>query len=236
MRIKAVLFDLHGTLAYVPSPFSDDNASDFLVSRGYEVYPQGWKAAWHYVGFIDYPKYGYRTWKSFLERVSYRFGIRLDLETLTKLAELYEEAGWRRYPDVQSAFAKAKEAGLKTAIITTIARFKFKKALKPIWDKIDLVVDGNTFHCEKSNPKIYLKALEILGVEPCQAVMVGDEIQLDILLPKGLGIKAVFLDREEKNAGCPHADAVVNNLNEAVETIIGKFGEETKNAERASNV
>jgi phosphoglycolate phosphatase-like HAD superfamily hydrolase len=46
MQIKAVCFDLHGTLVYVAKPISEKSASDLLVSRGYEVYPQALDAAW----------------------------------------------------------------------------------------------------------------------------------------------------------------------------------------------
>jgi len=56
MHIKAVCFDLYGALAVVENAMSEAQASDFLVSRGYEVYPQALEAAWHYVSFVDYPQ------------------------------------------------------------------------------------------------------------------------------------------------------------------------------------
>jgi len=39
--IRAVLFDLHGTLAYVENPVSDFEISDYLFSGGYKVFKQG---------------------------------------------------------------------------------------------------------------------------------------------------------------------------------------------------
>lgn len=132
MRIKAVCFDLYGTLAYVADPVSDESASDFLVSRGYEVYPQALAAAWRYVSFIDYPRYGYENWKAEIQRVLYRLSIKTNKETLNGLVRLYENAKWTRFPEVEDAVKKAKKYGLKTAIVTTIARFKFEEALRPI--------------------------------------------------------------------------------------------------------
>jgi FMN phosphatase YigB (HAD superfamily) len=70
---------------------------------------------------------------------------------------------------------------------------------------------------------MYRKVLEVLNVKPEEAVMIGDDVPTDILLPKRLGINAILLDREGKSEECPQADAVVNNLNEAVEIIIRKF-------------
>jgi len=66
--------------------------------------------------------------------------------------------------------------------------------------------------------------LEILNVKPQEAVMIGDNIPIDIILPKKLELKAILLDREEKNKECLEADAVVNGLNKTLETIIRKFG------------
>ena len=39
LMVEAVLFDLHGTLAYVDNPVSDIEISEYLFSRGYEVSP-----------------------------------------------------------------------------------------------------------------------------------------------------------------------------------------------------
>ena len=69
LRIRAVLFDLYGTLTYVENPVSDQEASDFLLSSGYEVSPQQFKASWAFVAFVDYPRYGYGGSRSFLRRV-----------------------------------------------------------------------------------------------------------------------------------------------------------------------
>ena len=127
MRIKAVCFDLYGTLAYVAEPVSEKSASDFLVSRGYDVYPQALAATWQYVSFVDYPKYGYRNWNTLIQRVLQRLSIKADKETLTELSRLYENAKWTRFPDVKDAFEKAEKLRLRTAIVTTIARSNLRK-------------------------------------------------------------------------------------------------------------
>ena len=43
-------------------------------------------------------------------------------------------------------------------------------------------MDGNTFHCEKSGPKIYVRTLQALRVRPEEAVMIGDELEGDVLI------------------------------------------------------
>ncbi len=219
MNIKAVLFDLHGTLAYVINPVTEQEASDFLVSRGYEVYPQTFMAAWRFVAFIDYPKYGYKDFRSFLKRLLWRINVRVDKETLDGLAKLFERSQFELFPDAIEAVKKAKGHGLKTAIVTTIARFKFQRALQPLLPCLDTVVTGYEARCEKSNPEMFRRTLEILNVRPSEAVMIGDDVPIDILIPKKLGIRTILLDREHKMSESQSSDAVVENLIEAVKII-----------------
>jgi len=223
MVVKAVLFDLYGTLAYVPNPISDWVVSDFLVSRGYEVYPQTFNTAWRVVAFIDYPKYGYRNYRQFFQRVLQQLKVKVDNATLDELVRMFEQGGYELYPDAAKALATAKDYKFKTAVVTTVARFNYEKAFVPIIRYIDVVMDGYKAGCEKTNPKMYRKTLETLKVAPSEAVMIGDDLEVDIMLPKKLGIHAILLDREGKIQHNPSADAVVKDLNEAIETVVKRF-------------
>jgi len=225
VKIKAVLFDLYGTLAYVENPVTETEISEHLFSKGYEVSPQQLKAARAFVSFIDYPKYGYKNWRSYFSKIFWRLKVKVNEETLNTIVGLLESKPYQLYPDVAGAVIKAKESGFKTAIVTTIACFQFKKAIQPIRNYFDFIMTGYEAGCDKTNPKMYRKVLEILNARPEEAVMIGDDAPIDIILPKKLGINAIFLNREGKNVECPQADAVINNLNKAVETIIRKFGE-----------
>lgn len=220
MVIKAVLFDLYGTLAYLKNPVSDWAVSDFFVNGGYEVYPQTFNTAWRVVGFIDYPKYGYRNYHQFLRRVLQRLKVKADNATLDGLVKLFERSRFELYPDASKALATAKEYQFKTAVVTTIARFQYENAFSPIIRYIDVVMDGYKAGCEKTNPKMYRKTLETLKVAPSEAVMIGDDLEIDVMLPKRLGIHAMLLDREGKIGYNPPADAVIRDLNEAVEIIL----------------
>jgi putative hydrolase of the HAD superfamily len=225
VKIKAVLFDLYGTLAHVENPVTQTEISEYLFTRGYEVSPQQLKAAWTFVSFIDYPKYGYKNWRSYFSRIFWRLKVEVNEETLNTIVGLLESKPYELYPDAAGAVIEAKESEFKTAIVTTIAYFQFKKAVQPIRDYFDFIMTGYEAGCDKTNSKMYRKVLEILNVRPEEAVMIGDDVPIDIILPKKLGINAILLGREGKHVECSHADAVINSLNEAVETIIRKFGE-----------
>jgi HAD superfamily hydrolase (TIGR01549 family) len=193
---------------------------------GYEVSMQQLNAAWAFVAFVDYPNYGYKSWLTFFSRILWRLKIKVDEKALNTLVKLLENRQrYKLYSDAMEAVPKAKENGFKTALVTTIAYFQFKEALKPIKRYFNLIMTGYEAKCDKSNPKMYKRVLEILDVKPEEAIMIGDNMLIDIMLPKKLDINAILLDREKKITECTQADAIVHNLNEAVETVIRKSRE-----------
>jgi FMN phosphatase YigB (HAD superfamily) len=218
VTLRAILFDLHGTLAHQENRATEKEVSELLSRKGYNVSPQSLKAAWAFASFIDYPKYGYGNWHAFLSRIFWRLKTKVDVETLESIVKLFEANPYELYRDAGRAVAVAKEQGFKTAIVTTIARFQFEKAIAPIRENLDYVMSGYEAGCDKSNPEMYRKVLEILKVKPEEAVMIGDELDLDVLLPKSLGIKAMLLDRERRHRG-KLVDAFVYDLDEAVQAI-----------------
>jgi len=223
VKIKAVLFDMHGTLVHVENDVTEEEISDYLFNKGYEVSPQQLRAARAFVSFIDYPKYGYKSWRSFFSRIFWRLKVKVGSETLQAIVKLLESRPYKLYSDAAEAVPKAKQVGFKTATVTTIAYFQFKKAIEPIKKYFDFIMTGYEAGCDKTNPRMYRKVLEILNVKPEEAIMIGDDPPVDVVLPKRLGIKSILLNREKNNIECPQAEAVVNDLNEAVEIIIRKF-------------
>jgi len=167
MELKAALFDLYGTLAYVRNPTSSEEISEFLLEHGCEVYPQSLDAASHYVSMIDYPKHGYDSWKAYLMQVLYRLDTKIDTKTLEELATIYQK---RRtltlFQDAAPAVRKVKKLNLKTAIVTTIAHFCFFHAIQLIRQQFDVITTGYEAKCEKSNPKMHRQTLKKLGVIP----------------------------------------------------------------------
>lgn len=221
MVLKAALFDLHDTLAYLSNPLSSEEVSEFLLEHGCEVYPQSWDAASHYVGMIDYPKHGYSNRQAFLKQVLRRLDTQIDNESLQNLASLYDQRNvYTLFPDTTPAVLKAKQLGLKTAIVTTIPDFVFYSAIEPIKDCFDVIMTGYKAGCEKSNPVMHRKTLKELDVIPDQAVMIGDELLVDVKIPKKLGLRTILLDRKNTRQSKPdEADDKASTLTEAMTTV-----------------
>lgn len=224
MNLKAILFDLHDTLAYLENPLNSEEVSDFLVGLGYEVYPQSWDAAYHYTGMVDYPKHGYSNRRAFLKQILRRLEVEVDSDTLEKLVQLYDRRNrYSLFSDATTALREAKQLGLKTAIVTTIPDFVFSSAITPIRDCFDVVMTGRRAGCEKSNPSMHKQTLNELKVIPEQAVMIGDELLVDIKIPKRLGMHTILLDRLNEFKKKPHeADRRAKTLIEAM-TIVEEW-------------
>jgi len=215
--LRAILFDLHGTLGYVKNPVPAEEFCTYLQSRGYGVYPQSFAAASNYVAMVTYPKHGYSNFEDFYSEVLKMLRVKVEADTVLGLSKRFaEREQFQPYPDAESALLIAREHGMKTAIVTTIARFRFENLLRKIGQHVDVVMDGFEAGCEKSNPLIYLKVLRALGVHPSQAVMIGDDEKLDIALPKRLGLKAILLKRKGGTQIKTKADGTALSLTQGV--------------------
>ena len=54
---------------------------------------------------------------------------------------------------------------------------------------------AHSFGCAKPDPAIFQAACEALGVDPEQAVYVGDDLQLDVVAAQNAGLQAVWMNR-----------------------------------------
>ena len=68
-------------------------------------------------------------------------------------------------------------------------------------DHVDFVVDSGAVGVEKPDPAIFRIACERAGVQPEEAVHVGDIYEIDILGARAAGIRAVLIDPDGRHTG-----------------------------------
>lgn len=200
VHVRAVFFDLHATLAaFRPhfGPPDPEHISRLLHDRGLSVSPKAWEDALAQIHHFDYPRYGYTSWESYIGRAFEITRAKPNELTFEAVVREYQRTRWNSLPFAKDAVRRAKKLGLKTALVTSIARFRFERDLRSILDRIDFLVDGNTFHCDKSGPEIYLRTLQALKAKPGEAVMIGDELEGDVLIPTRIGMRAILVHREK---------------------------------------
>jgi HAD superfamily hydrolase (TIGR01509 family) len=96
----------------------------------------------------------------------------------------YEQIGdarnWQPYPDTRATLELLRDRGIPVAVVSNIAF-----DLRPVFDHVGLVdlvdefvlsyVEGSM----KPDPKLFRIACERLGVEPADALMIGDSAEAD---------------------------------------------------------
>jgi putative hydrolase of the HAD superfamily len=102
---------------------------------------------------------------------------------------------WCAVPEqTGEALARLKAAGLRLGVVSN-SEGKVAEALEAarLRDYFDVVVDSGLIGIEKPDPRIFEAALDVLGLEPEEALYVGDLYDIDIVGARAAGIEAVLL-------------------------------------------
>ncbi|MFI6673659.1 HAD family hydrolase [Kribbella sp. NPDC050470] len=107
------------------------------------------------------------------------------------------QASWTAYPDAKPALEVARRNGLRIGILTNGSTKQQNAKLTAIGlaDLIDVVCTSESLGVSKPDPQAYLQTCQALGVEPADTVMIGDNLELDVLAARQVGLTAHHLDR-----------------------------------------
>lgn len=115
------------------------------------------------------------------------------------------EAGWTVYADAVQGLRAVREAGLRAVVLTNgngdHQRSKLDRLA--LTDEIDELIAGDTLPVGKPDPRAFAHALERLGADKHDVVMVGNSLENDIRGAQAVGIDAVLVDRDDAQ---PDAD------------------------------
>lgn len=118
------------------------------------------------------------------------------------------------YPDTVPTLEWLKGEGYKLGVITSGPEYqRLKLRLTGLLDYFDVVVTREDVNAIKPEPRIFIYALESLGVESGEAMMVGDSLSQDVYGAKNVGMTAVWINREGTK-GYNMADYEIRTLHE----------------------
>ena len=92
--------------------------------------------------------------------------------------KLVDPASWTPYPDAAAALNGLRANGIKTAVVSNIA-FDLRPALAAAGAGVDEYVLSFEVGAVKPDPAIFRTALDRLGVDAADALMVGDSEEAD---------------------------------------------------------
>jgi putative hydrolase of the HAD superfamily len=135
-------------------------------------------------------------------------------------AELYhrfaDARAWELYPDVVPALEAMRGAGLRLAVVSNFdERLSGILAGLGLHDRVDAVVVSSELGVAKPDAAIFRHALGRLGVQPREAIHVGDHALEDVEGAQGAGMAALHLQRGAPGSGCSDLLAAA----EAIEAV-----------------
>jgi putative hydrolase of the HAD superfamily len=215
--LRAVLFDVDFTLARPGPELGPEGYVRAGERHGLRLEPTRYEAA-RDAALVDlrrHPELEHddEIWFRFTERIVRGMGGDADSAyacavEITRAWERHEN--FELYDDVPDALAALRSAGLRLGLISNSARdvreFARHHALE-----VDAGI--SSFHHGRSKPheSIFRAVLDLLEVDPPEAVMVGDTIADDIEGALALGMRAILLDRERAH---PDFEPRIETLNE----------------------
>lgn len=225
MDLKAVLFDLGGTLVKTAPPpeIIRRMLEAYGVKKPIDVISAAHKKAEENLVLEDYNLPYYDFWIKWNKIILEDMGI---LENADFLARALSEEWWDNadvelYPDAQETLPRLKEAGLKIGIITN----GFEKDIEDILARFnlagffDVAIGIDTVRKPKPCREIFLHALRILKVQPYEALYVGDDLEKDYFGALRAGFRAILLDREDL---VKENVAKIKNIGDLLDLIIKK--------------
>ena len=201
-ELKAVLFDVDFTLARPGPELGPEGYVRAGERHGLTLDPLRYEAA-RDAALVDlhrHPELEHddEIWFRFTERIIRGMGGEAD-SAYDCAVEITR--GWERhenfdlYDDVRETFAALRAAGLSIGLVSNSARDVREFARH---HELDVDAGISSFHHGRSKPhaSIFRVVLDLLGVEPAEAVMVGDQVADDVEGALAAGMRAILLDRE----------------------------------------
>lgn len=222
LEIKAVLFDLDGTL------LDRDTSLVLFVRDQYDRYSQLQMIEKEdfVQRFIEIDDHGY-VWKDKVyQQLITEFSI--DGIEWTNLLDDYLNNFQRHcvgFPKLMSMLTDLKSNGIKLALVSNgYGQFQYDnfKALG-ISDLFDEVLISEWEGLRKPDPAIFIRALSKLRIEAKEALFVGDHPENDISASRKIGMKTAWKRNDAISSGV-EADVIINGLEELTQYVLS-YGE-----------
>lgn len=113
------------------------------------------------------------------------------------------EAGWRAHDEAPGVVAELEAAGYALGSLTNGPREMQERKLEVtgLAAQVPVLVAIDDLGVGKPDPRVFLRACELLGTDPARTVYVGDELDVDALAARRASLHGVWLDRPEARRG-----------------------------------
>ena len=218
---RAVLFDVDFTLIHPGPAFQGTGYRDFCARHGVEVEAGKFeRAVAQAAALLDAgpgaydPEIFIRYTGRIIEAMG---GSGPGVDRAAR--DIYDEWAachhFELYEDVPATLRDIRERGMRIGLISNTQRclstFADHFALSGL---IDAWLSSADHGYMKPHPSIFAAALERIGAQPGEAVMVGDSLPHDIAGALSIGMRGVLIARSHRPAAVPQGLPVIESLRE----------------------
>ena len=190
VKPKLILFDFSGTLAYLSRPVNFKGFFDSLKNFGIEIKTDKEVKTFSSL-FADLLGRA-KNWLDFSEKLFEKLVEKPERKIIEKLARFLEKnVSFELYDDVKEIL----DLPYKKAILSANAEFLIKGLGL---EKFFRIFTPRETKFLKPDPRAFLTVLKKLKIKPKEVIMVGNEIERDLIPAQELGLEAILIDRENK--------------------------------------
>jgi HAD superfamily hydrolase (TIGR01549 family) len=205
VNVRAVLFDVDFTLCRPGPELSAERYARIAERHGITLdtarYAEARETA--VLNLKRHPELHHdeSIWHRFTEEIF--IGLGGPKEFASECATEIEE-GWgvsenfELFEDVLPVLDELRAAELRIAVVSNGIRDLREFVAHHRLD-VDAIVDSRSHGRVKPHPTIFQAALDLLDVNPADAVMVGDSVEEDVEGARALGMRAILIDREDRH-------------------------------------
>jgi len=211
--LQAVLFDMDGVLVD-SEEFICQAATEMFREKGLIVKPED------FVPFVGTGENRY------IGGVAEKYNFPVDIEAAKKRTyEIYDiivRNKLKALPGVKDFITSCRNKNLKIAVATSADEVKMIINLREIGlpvETFDVTINGLEIERKKPFPDIYLKAAEMLGVQPKDCLVIEDAPN-GIKAAKAAGMKCLAVMSSFSEKELNNADWIVKDLNSVPERVI----------------
>jgi putative hydrolase of the HAD superfamily len=201
MELRAIVFDVDYTIARPGPDLGPEGYRRLGKRHGLDLdptlYDEARSAAFTTLKRHPELDHDEEVWVLFTQRIIEGMGGVGD----TYAAALEMEGAWSHahhfelYDDARPVLEELHGRGLQIGLLSNSARdlntFVAHHALS-----VDAVLTSSSHGKTKPHETIFRRMLELLGVEPAEAAMVGDTLEDDVEGARAVGMQALLVDRE----------------------------------------
>lgn len=158
-----------------------------------------------------------------LDRLGVKERQRPVMTDLVKKFFVFEVDSWSLFPGVQEMLQQVRDLGLKMGLCSNS---RSDWAVREIAEQLgltkyfDSIVTSAAVGVRKPRPEPFQQILRLLGLQPNEAVMIGNSTEADIAGAKPLGIKTIHVTYgDDAEEGSVDPDATVSAIGGIVPAI-----------------